>query len=222
MGLLTKALNMVCFSSIALPPDGRPEVRMQSSVSGRAWIGIAFWCLAIAVFAAISPLARSQTASTENKLKAAYLFNFARYTEWPSAALPESDSPITIAILGDDPFGEILDKTVQGRLIDQHPVRVRRTRNLAEAASGHIVFVSPSESARMTDVLGVLNGKPVLTVGNDAQFLKAGGMIHFLIEQDAVRFNVDLDSVEKSGLRIRSRMLDSAKKVIARRSIHKP
>ena len=74
----------------------------------------------------------------------------------------------------------------------------------------------------MADVLGALNGKPVLTVGNDTQFLKIGGMIHFLIEQEAVRFNIDLDMVEKSGLRIRSRMLDSAKKVIARRSIHKP
>lgn len=209
-------------TSTSRPAGERPEICPQVPLHRRAWIRIALGGLALAVLIADSPLARSQAPSTETKLKAAYLFNFARYTEWPVAAVPESDSPITITILGDDPFGEILDKTVQGRLIDQHPVRIHRTRNLSEAARGHIVFVSSSENARMADVLGALNGKPVLTVGNDTQFLKIGGMIHFLIEQEAVRFNIDLDMVEKSGLRIRSRMLDSAKKVIARRSIHEP
>src|SRR5688572_19604719 len=97
------------FNSTPHPPDGWRELRIQDGVFDRVWRRLVFWCIAILVFAVTLPFCRSQVSSTETKLKAAYLFNFARYTEWPVAALPESDSPITIAILGDDPFGEILD-----------------------------------------------------------------------------------------------------------------
>jgi hypothetical protein len=167
-------------------------------------------------------LARSQTPSTEVKLKAACLFNFARYTEWPASALPKTNSPIVIVVLGEDPFGDVLDKTVEGRFIENHPVIIFRTHSAEEATCGNIVFVSSSENGRLDSIFPALNGRPLLTVGNAPSFLKAGGMVHFLIEQDSVRFNIDRDAAERVGLRIRSRMLDSAKRVIARRAIAKP
>jgi hypothetical protein len=163
-----------------------------------------------------SPAAPQQyTTSDEYKLKAAYLFNFAKYVEWPADRLPAADSPIVIGVLGADPFGERLDRTVRGRSIGGHPVVVRRGRRIEELTGCHILFVCRSERSRLKPILESLRETPVLTVSEDDRFVHDGGMIWLGRSRDAVEFDVNLDAVRAAGLTIGARMLGSARTVLS-------
>lgn len=154
------------------------------------------------------------TTTDEYKLKAAYLFNFAKYVEWPAARLPAPDSPIVIGVLGADPFGDRLDRTVRGRSIGRHPVVVRRARRVEDLAGCHMLFVGRGEAARARQVAELLRDSPVLTVGEASDFVSTGGMIWLGRTGDAVEFDVNLDAVRHAGLAIGARMLASAREVV--------
>jgi hypothetical protein len=163
------------------------------------------------------PIAQHYTTTDEYKLKAAYLFNFAKYVEWPGARLPAPDSPIVIGVLGSDPFGDRLDRTVKGRVIGKHPVLVRRARRLEELSGCHMLFVCRSERAREKQIVEWLHETPILTVSEGEDFVRAGGMIWLGRSGDAVEFDVNLDSVRAAGLTMGARMLGSARIVVSTR-----
>ena len=138
-------------------------------------------------------------------VKAAFLTKFPAYVAWPAAARPRPGAPLQICILGGDPFGRLIDEAARGQQVDGHPLQVRRLGAPGSAGGCHIAFVQ----GRAPALLKGLQGKPVLTV-TDARAGGQSGMIHFVIHQGRVRFNIDEAQAARSGVGISSRLLGIA------------
>ncbi len=152
-------------------------------------------------------------ASGEYAVKAAFLYNFAKFVEWPQGAFAAAQAPFALCVFGVDPFGHGLDETVQGKTVQGRPVVVRRLDGLSGAERCQILFVSSSERQRFVEVLGAVAGHNVLTVGEEGEFARAGGMISFLLRQQRVHFSIDAGAAKRAGLAISSRLLDLAQPV---------
>jgi hypothetical protein len=146
-------------------------------------------------------------ANLEYQLKAAFLLNFARFTEWPASADGPPGRPLTICLLGDDPFGPLLDSTVAGKNANGRPLAVRRLGKSDAPAGCEILFVSKP------DLLRPAAGQPILTVGESSGFARAGGAVGFFLEDNRIRFEINLDVVQRAGLKVSSRLLDLARVV---------
>ncbi|MBM4264875.1 MAG: YfiR family protein [Deltaproteobacteria bacterium] len=157
------------------------------------------------------------SAPTEYQLKAAFLMNFAKFTDWPAHSFKTPQSPINICVIGDDPFKADLDDTVRGQTAGNRGLAVRRISQLQPGDNCHILFVGLNERERFERILGALKNHACLTVGEEMEFAQAGGMINLLVEDRKIRFEVSLDVAEKAGLKISSRLLKLAKTVRDRR-----
>jgi hypothetical protein len=148
---------------------------------------------------------------TEYQVKAAFLFHFARLTIWPSEALAE-DQPFVIAVVGRDPFGDVLDRTMAGQTAHGRPIHLRRYASLATLGEPpHIVFVN-TPRAEVAEVLARFRTAPVLTVSDLAGFAEQGGVVGFRLTPDkTVRFDVNLAAAGTHGVRIRSQVLKLAR-----------
>ena len=167
---------------------------------------------AFLVFLAFAGLAAAQeTPPLEYELKAAFLYNFVKFVEWPPEAFAGARSPLTICVYGEDPFGTSLDGVVRGESLGERNLLVQRPETLDELRGCHVLFVSRSERQRMPEVLARVEGAPVLTVGDTDGFLRAGGMINFVLEENKVRFLINQAAAERGGLRISSKLLRLAK-----------
>jgi hypothetical protein len=155
------------------------------------------------------PVAGWCQGPTEYEVKAAFLLKFTDYVEWPAAANDAKD--FTIGVLGDDPFGSVLDQSVQGKSTGSRPLRVVRANDIKDLKGCQIVFIVVSEPERLSAVLADLNHDPVLTVGESDAFTRAGGMIRFFTEKNRVRFEVNLEAAEQAALRISSKLLKVAR-----------
>jgi len=159
---------------------------------------------------ALAATARTPEKDLEYGLKAAFLFNFAKFVDWPPAAF-EPAAPFTLCVFGDDPFGAVLDSTVAGEAVAGRPIAVRRGTRIADLKGCHILFVSRAERGRLPEVLAAVRGGNALTVGESDGFLADGGMIRFYLEANKVRFAVNLAAVERSPLKISSKLLRLAR-----------
>lgn len=147
---------------------------------------------------------------TEYQLKAAFLFNFAKFVEWPASDFPSSHSEFSICILGTDPFGPAIDDELRGQTIDGRGVGVARVHQLAELKHCQIAFISASEKDRLPEILQSVRGSNVLLVGESSGFAKAGGAIEFEMQNNHVRFSINPEAAERAGLRISSKLLSLA------------
>jgi len=138
----------------------------------------------------------------EAAVKAAFLTKFPAYVAWPAAARPRPGAPLNICLLGGDPFGRLIDDAARGQQVDGHPLQVRRLAAPGQAGGCHVAFVKGGNAA-----LQGLQGKPVLTVTDTGA---QGGMIHFVVHQGRVRFNIDEAQAARSGVGISSRLLGIA------------
>jgi hypothetical protein len=152
-------------------------------------------------------------ASQVAKLKAAYLVNFAKYVEWPSNQPGGTQGVVRIAVVGDNAFADLIERTAAGRLTNTPPIVVSRVRDLEDIQSPHILYVPPSEGPRLKAILETVKGMPTLTVGEDEDFMKQGGMIYFVLVRDELRFSIDLELAESAELTVRSRMLEVAHQI---------
>lgn len=152
----------------------------------------------------------------DSDLKAVFLFNFARFVEWPPEAFPEPSSPFVLCILGDDPVGKSLDQIVAHETVDDHRMEVRRPRELREASACHILYVSVSESPRMSQILAALQGKQTLTVGESDQFASHDGMIQFFVVDNRLRLRINVEAAKRARLSISSQLLRQAEIVGAK------
>ena len=144
-------------------------------------------------------------------IKAAYLLNFARLVEWPRDAFTSVDSPVTIGIVGTDPFGEALEQTVEGKRINNRRIAVQRLQWHQDLRRCQIVFISSSDSARIGELTTRLAGLPVLIVGEARQLAARGATINFTIEDDRVRFEVNVEAARRARLTVSSQILRVAK-----------
>lgn len=160
--------------------------------------------------AAVAPTtARAEgSAPPEYQVKAAYLFNFAKFVEWPAWAFESDTSPLVIGVLGNGAFLHDLESTIQNKKINNHPVIVRTVESASEFKSCHILFLSDAEKRRWGEIQNTLADAPVLTVSeNNDRFLAEGGMINFVLEQKMVRFEISNANAKKAGLQISSKLL---------------
>jgi len=146
----------------------------------------------------------------EYQVKAAFLFNFAKFVEWPAQAFKSADSPIEICVLGPNPFGSLLDKAVEGKVVGNRKFVVREVRDAQQAGECQIVFVSAAGWTRSRAVLGEIKKCCVLTVGETGEFIGGGGMINLRLEDARVRVEINPDAAARAGLRISSKLLSLA------------
>ena len=148
--------------------------------------------------------------SREYQIKAVFLFNFAQFVEWPPAAFANSNAPIVIGVLGEDPFGEYLDETVRGERVNNRPLEVQRYRQVDDIRTCHVLFVSRSESSRLESILATLRGRSILVVSDGDDFIQRGGMIRLAAAQNKIRLMVNLEAARAASLTISSKLLRSA------------
>jgi hypothetical protein len=151
-----------------------------------------------------------ESQPTEYQIKAAFLFNFAKFVEWPPAAFAEATSPMVIGVLGENPFRDDLERTIQGKTINNRPLVIKEFRSPAEATNCHVLFISTSEKQRLPEILKSLHGTSVLTVGETDRFIETGGMINFVAEGNKIRFQINEVAAESAGLKISSKLLSLA------------
>lgn len=140
-------------------------------------------------------------------LKAAFIYNFARFAEWP--ALP-TGAPIFVCVVGADAIAAALRETVRGKHINGHWIDVSRDPDNATWRGCHLLFIADSETQRAAAGLRAITRLPVLTVSDGRGFARAGGLIELFVEAGRMRFAINVDAVERSGLRLSSRLLGLA------------
>jgi TonB family protein len=157
-------------------------------------------------------LSAAQQRVTEDQVKAAYLFNFAKVGEWPDHALPDGPSPFGIGVSGaDDDFLDVLRAVVAGKLIGTHPVVVTPVASEEDAKSCHIVFFrSPERKHALTDVEGLAQ-PGLLLVGEDQSFLRQGGMINLFREHGSIRFEINSEALDRSEIHFSAKILALAR-----------
>jgi len=161
--------------------------------------------------------APAEPISAEYKVKAVFLFRFTQFVEWPAQAFNGPKAPLVIGVLGEDPFGSYLDDLAKGEKVDDHPVIVRRFRNLSEIGACNLLFISRSEAAQLTGIIARLQGMNVLTLGDSDDFSRQGGMVRFAMERGKIRPWIDVKATTAAGLTISSKVLLLAKIVTADR-----
>ncbi len=154
--------------------------------------------------------------ATETAIKAAYLYKFGFFVEWPSAAFAAADSPINLCVVGKDPFGPMLDEAVKGQKIGERPLEVRRLDAISPTSGCHIAYVPSSADSHLTQVLATLRGSNVLTVTDIENDGGQVGIINFVLKDNRVRFNIDDAAAASVGLSISSRLLNLALDVKSR------
>jgi hypothetical protein len=145
-------------------------------------------------------------ASSEYQVKAAFLFNFAKFVDWPSRKFTEPDSPLIIGIVGSDPFGALLEEQVQDQQINDRTVVVRHIQSMEELRKCHMIFVCRSEAERLGPILSEVRGDNVLTVGETDKFISRGGMINFVVTDGQVHFEINDSATRHAGLKISSKL----------------
>jgi YfiR/HmsC-like len=157
---------------------------------------------------------RDSSDSSEYLIKAGFIFNFAKFVEWPPATFAQPDSPIVIGILGTDPFGAIIDQIVQDKKIGGRGIVIKRLKWGADSKDlkeCKILFVGASERAHLDELVQTLRGLPILTVGETPGFAEHGGVIRLVLEDNRVRFEVNVEAARQAGLTISSRLLTLAR-----------
>lgn len=168
----------------------------------------------LASITANAPVAQGQSREAgEYEVKAAFLYNFAKFVDWPAGAFRGADDAMTFCVYGEDPFGGALDRIIEKKTINDRPLRLARPTQVSDLRACHILFLSASEVKRLPQILGSLRGIPVLTVGDTQHFIQMNGMIGLLIEDNKVRFEINVKATKESGLRTSSKILALAKTV---------
>jgi hypothetical protein len=151
--------------------------------------------------------------SREYQVKAVFLFNFAQFVEWPTAAFTSASSPLVIGILGEDPFGAYLDETVRGEKVNNRPLEIQRYHRVDEIKMCHILFISRSETNRLEQILVSLKDRRTLVVGDGDDFVQRGGMIRLANAQNKIRLIINTDAAKTANLTISSKLLRAAELV---------
>lgn len=166
--------------------------------------------IAILAFLCVSVSHAQQSRPNEYEVKAAYLFNFGRFVKWPTTTAPDKSGSFAVCVLGQDPFGTILDSTLAGEALDGKRVTTRRISKPQDAAACRILFISSAEKNHLKEILSALDEDGVLTVSDMPDFSQRGGMIEFVMDGDRVRFEINLANAENARLTLSSELLKVA------------
>lgn len=182
---------------------------------GRTRLLVSFVLLVMGL-ASGAPRSVAAESFREYDLKAVFLFNFAQFVEWPATAFPEATTPFVIGILGDDPFGGVLDATVANETLNGRRFVIRRFRQAEDIDTCHILFVSRSEAGRLAEIMPTLAGRTILTVSDSDDFARAGGMIALVTANNRIRLQVNMEAAMDGMLVFSSKLLRPAEIVTTR------
>jgi YfiR/HmsC-like len=147
---------------------------------------------------------------TEYEVKAAYLYNFGKFIEWPASSIQVGGDSFAICVLGQDPFGAALESAIANETLAGKRVVARQIDRARDAAECRVLFISSSEERRLKEILASLGRASVLTVSDLPEFTQQGGMVQFVLQGDRVRFEVNSASAERAGLTLSSDLLKVA------------
>jgi hypothetical protein len=176
----------------------------------RRWIGSVACC---AVSTQIWSQAQSTSKPTEYQVKAAYLYNFARFVTWPATAAASPENTVAMCVLGDGSFATLLETTGASLMIDGKRTIVRRLPTAEAAGTCSVLFISASARLPPDQVSAAIHQRGVLTVSDLPEFTRRGGIIQFVIEGSRIRFEVNLAAADQAGLTLSSELLKVARAV---------
>ena len=195
-------------------PTDRGAGRLDRPHPPRSFAVTVFALLLIVPGALAATLPQAQPQSeplTEYQIKAAFLYNLAKFVEWPGDPLSDSQAPIVLGIVGEDPFGKALDAVILGKTVNGRGLVVRRLGRGGDLRTCRILFISSSEKRHLAQILESLKGSSVLTVGEADGFVQSGGVIQLLLEESRVRFEINPDAAARARLKISSKLLALAR-----------
>jgi hypothetical protein len=157
--------------------------------------------------AAVPP---SVSEMEEYRVKALFLYNFTQFIEWPGEAFKDSNDPLTICVLGSNPFDKELEHALAGKKIDSHPLTSRIISEPNQATGCHMVFVTGAATKRARPLFTDRKQPGILTVGETPGFASAGGVVNFLVKDGRVRLEINITAAERERLRISAKLLKLA------------
>ncbi len=147
--------------------------------------------------------------ASEYQVKAAFLCNFSKFLEWPPTAMGQPDEPFVVGVLGNDPFGNYLDEIIAGEKIMDRPMVIKRFNSIHDIDKCHILFINLP--GKTSEALNTLKGKSILTVSDDQDFNRNGGIIRFYTDNDMIRLQINIDAAKNANLNVSSKLLRIAK-----------
>ena len=166
------------------------------------------------VFVSLCPYVSYAQIVSEDQVKAAYLYNFAKFVEWPAGQFMSPSAPIRLCVLGNPAIEFELDQVIKGRNIAGRPIAILAVHNGDQISGCQILFVDSSEDRQARHIIEVLRDKGVLTVGETEGFIEKGGIINFVVQDDHIQFEVNHKAANQSGLHVSSRLLSVARHVV--------
>jgi hypothetical protein len=166
---------------------------------------------ALLSLAGTTPTRGQANPSIEYQVKAAFIFNFAKFVEWPLDTFKSENAPIVFCVFGHDPFGSALDEIISGKAINNRAVLARRITESPDLKSCQLVFVSSAEYKHLSEVLNSLQGTSALVVGESEGFAERGGGIQFFPEDSRLRFAINVDAIQRARLTVSSKLLALAR-----------
>jgi hypothetical protein len=169
--------------------------------------------LALAGLLRFAPAAEQPAPNLESKIKAVLMLKLVTHVDWPASAFADANAPFQIGILGDDPFGKLLEEVLAGETSHGRAIQIRRSASAADLAACQLIFVSATEKERAQNDVAAFAKKPVLTVSDIEQFARKGGMVGFIREKNSVRLEINIDACAEAGLTVSARLASIARVV---------
>ncbi len=162
-------------------------------------------CLLICVTNLAPSISTAADVFEEYAVKAAFIYNFTKFIDWPAESFVSDNAPFVVGILGKNSFGDSLNYFI-GKTVKGHPIEIRTINNLKDATKTHILFICASEKERIQEICNFFNA-PVLTIGDVEGFCDAGGIIHLITVGNKIRFKINQEAARRAGLNISSHLL---------------
>jgi hypothetical protein len=191
--------------------EDRNRRRMRSQA---AWTKVRARSVAILLLVLCGAPETVPAELSEYDVKAAFLFHFAQFVEWPGETFKDASSPLTYCTIGEDKFHGALDESMKGKSVGGRPLRVLHLKQREPIEGCQVIFVAIGEKKRLEEALAGTAGQAVLTVGETEHFARDGGVIGFCLDENKVRFEINLDAASKARLKISAKLLSLAKTVI--------
>lgn len=173
------------------------------------WLAFPTWC---------AWAGQSYDPAVEDQVKAAFLYKFGGYVDWPADVFERPDSPLTIGVMGSEAFTTVLTQIAAGRDVNGHSVAIRRLQRGGSVGGLHMIFVAQPDEASVLETVAAAKGQSILIVTSHEKGLADGGMINFVVEDNKVRFDIAIPTAEQSNLKISARLLGVARKVVTKPS----
>ena len=206
--------------SMQLNPNSatlNPNSAIEMGSARRAWLGAVVSALALLVVPLVAGAADS-AAVLEYKVKGGYLFNFAKFIEWPATCLPAPDSPFVIGVLDDGEALPVVQALLEGKKVNGHPVQVRAVTADQIGKDVHILLVTRAAGKSPEEIKLALGGAATLLVGETEQFAERGGMVGFTREEESIRLSLNLERATEAGLKVSSKLSNVARLVKTKRN----